>query len=128
MDVRTRIYLPYWEWEDFANGLYAVPYDLSSEILAARELLSSRSLYGAMGAVVDFWPRAARHNLTNLHQNRRAWLGQAACRLAACATAVATRAAWGQLTDDERDMANGAADRILREWGEVERGAKELLG
>jgi len=114
-----RVYRPYWQWEDWNAGLYKAPWDLTAEVIAARELLSSpQRLENAMRAVVDAWPLAAEHQLSNMEQNRRAWLGWAACKHAAGATAVATRAAWPQLTDDERDIANACAFRVIRDWEE----------
>lgn len=124
-----RVYLPYWRWEDYADGMYAIPWNMADEMERARDLLADPGrLKDSMGAVVDSWPNATSHQLTNLEQNRRAWIGQAACRLAVKATAVATRAAWWQLTDPQRDAANAAADSIIREWEEANDRAQTLFG
>lgn len=69
-----------------------------------------------MRAVIAAWPLSAQHQLSNRRQNRRSWLGQAACRFAVDATALATRTAWGLLTDPQRADANGAADLVIGEW------------
>jgi hypothetical protein len=62
-----------------------------------------------------------------MEQNRRAWLGQAACRLRARAPAIATRAAWPQLTDDQRATANACAARVIREWETDRAGGQPAL-
>lgn len=108
---------PWWAWEDHKDGMYSAPFGWQQKIPAARELLTSpRRLEDAMCAAVDVWPVSAEHQLTNTDQNRRAWLGQAACRLAMHAPAIATRAAWAQLTGAQCGTANACAERVIREW------------
>lgn len=127
-DVR-QVYVPYWEWEDHADGMYGPPADLTGEATRARQLLADPALLqNAMQAAVDAWPRAALHQLSNTEQNRRAWLGWAACRHAAGATSLATRAAWPQLTDEERSAANAAATRVIQQWEEDNADAQTLFG
>lgn len=114
-----RIHHPYTAWEDYAAGLYGVPTDLGAETMAARRLLADRRrCLNAMRAVVHAWPISAEHQLSNAEQNRRAWLGQAACRHAVGATGVATRAAWPQLSEEERQAANRDAETVVAEWEE----------
>lgn len=111
-----RVYRPYWEWEDYADGLYERPGG-QLEVDAAGALLADpTAVLAAMRAAVRRWPAAAEHQLSNREQNRRAWLGWAACRVAAGATALATRHAWAGLSDAERYAANGCADRVIAEW------------
>lgn len=124
-----RVYRPYWEWEDHEDGMYGIPFDLGGELEAARGLLAAPTrLETAMQIVVDAWPNSAEHHLTNLEENRRAWLGQAACRLSARATALATRAAWGQLTEPEQRRANHCADRVINEWSADRSNVGRLFG
>ena len=126
-DVRPH-YVPYWEWEDHAAGMYGPPEDLTGEATRARELLANpKRLENAMLAAVDAWPRAALHQLSNTAQNRRSWLGWAACRHAVGATSLATRAAWPQLTDEGRTDANAAADRVIQQWEEDHADAQTLF-
>lgn len=117
---------PWWTWEDHKDGMYTLTAGWQEKILVARELLANPArLESAMGAVVDAWPVAAEHQLTNTEQNRRAWLGQAACRLLVRAPALATRAAWPQLTEEQRTAANACASRVIREW-EVDHAGGQL--
>lgn len=116
----TRVYRPYWEWEDHAAGLYDPASNLNAEASAAQQLLADPArLEPAMRAAVAAWPKSAEHQLTNPEQNRRAWVGQSACRHAVGAAALATRAAWSHLTDAERAAANCCADQIIAEWVEA---------
>lgn len=110
---------PWWAWEDHKDGMYSTAYGWQEKIPAARGLLADAArLEDAMRAVVDAWPVSAEHQLTNTEQNRRSWLGQAACRLAVQAPAIATRAAWVQLTTAQCDAANASAERVIREWSQ----------
>ena len=118
---------PWWTWEDHKDGMYSTAVDWQSKIPLARELLAApERLEPAMAAVVDAWPISTEHHLTNPSENRKAWLGQAACRLDAGVPAMATRSAWPQLTDAERATANACASRVIREW-EIDRGGGQLF-
>jgi hypothetical protein len=111
------IFHPYTQWEDWGAGMYGFPKDLKSETSAARALLCDPVLLEAgMTEATVAYPSAAEHQLSDYTQNRRSWLGQAACHVSAHATAIATRAAWGQLTDDDRAAANACADRVIASW------------
>jgi len=108
--------------------MYTLSGDWQESIPAARRLLADPlRLEPAMQAVLDSWPISVEHQLTNMEQNRRAWLGQAACRLLVRAPAVATRAAWAQLTDNQRAAANACAARIIREWETDHTGGQPAL-
>jgi hypothetical protein len=119
---------PWWVWEDHKDGMYTLAAGWQAKIPEARELLADPGrLEPAMQAVIDAWPISAEHQLTNTEQNRRAWLGQAACRLSIRAPALATRAAWPQLTDDQRAAANACAARVIREWETDHAGGQSAL-
>jgi hypothetical protein len=73
--------------------------------------------YGAaMLRVLDELPIATAHNLTDTNQNRKAWLGHAACYLAFECPEDVTREAWGQLTERQRTEANAMADIGIAKW------------
>lgn len=74
-------------------------------------------LYGSwMLKVLDAWPVSCEHNLTDTNQNRRAWIGHAACCLAIKCPEHITREAWGQLTQDQQNKANYQADLAVWEF------------
>lgn len=114
-----QIFEPYWKWEDFQNGMYEPPSAADIPTLCERsaQLLSDRRAFAAACRdVFDRWPVATAVNLTNIGTNRRAWLGQAACSLVHNVPELATRAAWKDLTDDQRVKANQVADEAIREY------------
>jgi hypothetical protein len=111
-----RVSVPYWEWEDHRAGLYRI-IPAAGEDERARELLADpERLLDAMRQAVESWPTSALHQLSNTEQNRRAWLGWAACKVAANSCARATRYAWPRLTNEQRAAANAAADTVITEW------------
>ena len=123
-----RVSHPYTVWEDWKAGMYATPANMAAEVEAARELLANPPGLGeAMRDACAAWPIAAEHNLTNEEQNRRSWLGHAACHYTTGAVRLATCAAWGMLTDDQRDDANAVADTVLADWVATREGASVLF-
>lgn len=70
-----------------------------------------------MMRVADEWKYSCEHNLTAL-QNRRAWIGHAACALAFKCPEYIVRRAWGFLTESQRDSANNEADKAIKHWEE----------
>ena len=87
----------------------------------ARTLLASpEALARAMAAAVEQWPKAAAHHLTDGGMNQQAWLGWAACGIAASVPAHVTRSAWWTLTDVERARANEVADSIIEAYNRAE--------
>lgn len=124
----VRVPHPWWTWEDHKDGMYTLMPGWQEKIPDARELLADPGrLEPAMATVVDAWPIATEHHLTNLEENRRSWLGQAACRLEVQAPALATRAAWPQLTEAQRQAANACAERVIREWETDHMGGQPAL-
>lgn len=120
---------PYTAWEDYLAGMYGVSDKVMEERASSIDLLrNAAGLRDAMMDAVLAWPIAAEHNLTDTGSNRRAWLGQAACCLAHGATQFATCSAWWELSEDERDAANAAADSVIAQWEmEVVYGAETLF-
>lgn len=112
----ARVSQPYWTWEDHRAGLYRMAPELGEEARAAAMLADAANLLGAMRKAVVDWPTSALHQLSNTEQNRRAWLGWAACMVAGGCCARATRQAWQRITEDERVSANAAADTVIAEW------------
>ncbi len=125
----TRVYHPYTVWEDFRAGMYVYSSNPAKDAEEARQLLASPdALREAMSDVVNAWPKASEQFITNTESNRRAWLGQAACCYRLGVPAIATRAAWWLLTEDQQDLANAAADSVLHQWDEEHGDAQTLFG
>ena len=120
-----RVFYHYTLWEDFKSGMYNPPCRDSVEASAASKeriekaakCLSDEKLCRAnMQKVVATWTIATEQVLTNLEQNRRAWLGWCACFMYGGCHDEETRAAWGLMTEQNRIRANKIADEVIKEW------------
>jgi hypothetical protein len=115
-----RIYHPFWEWEDI--GMWSQPSKvLRDEFLSsAVQFTGNAEAYGAaMLRVLDQFPMASEHNLTDRAMNRRAWVGHAAAYLAIGCPEWVTREAWGMLTEQQRIDADVKADEAINEFEHV---------
>ena len=84
--------------------------------LASQLLSDPGDLYCAMDGVVRKWRISAEVNMTNRGENRRAWLGQAACCFIHDVPEDLTREAWNTLSIDVRVKANTVATHVIKEW------------
>jgi hypothetical protein len=115
MVAMNRVYHKFEDWEDYKNGMYDSPDGNDAELLQdAIRLLSDLEMFFAEGKKMIFkWVVSASENLSNVSQNRRAWIGQATCCFVYGIPETITREAWGQLTDIQRFEANKIADKII---------------
>jgi hypothetical protein len=115
--VPDQVFHPYTAWEDWQAGMWQSPTDVTADMERAVHILSSPSVFlSAARAMLRDWPNAAEHNLTDMAQNRRAWVGQATCMHLAQVPEEATRQAWWTLTVAEQYTANQVADQAIAEW------------
>lgn len=106
-------------WEDYKMGMYYLSksIDEGDAIEKAKKLLCNPPiLEREMRRVINEWPIATAVNLTNLGQNRRAWLGQAACCLSERVPEILTRIGWNLMTDVQQTIANNVAEKIIQEY------------
>jgi len=88
----------------------------------AIEFTGNANLYGqAMRRVIKEWKYSCEHNLSNITQNRRAWLGHAACALEKGFCEDVVRSAWHQLTQEQREAADAEAEMAILEWEECQK-------
>jgi hypothetical protein len=113
-----RAYHPYTRWEDHRAGMYQpTAGDVRTPAALSEDLLSDPDRFEwAARAMVAAWPIAAEHNLTNTEQNRRAWVGQAACCYRHGAHQDATKLAWWRLSTATQEAANAVAERVVFDW------------
>jgi hypothetical protein len=112
-------YHPYKEWEDYLAGMWRkVPSSEEAKYLDEAIRFTGDALeYGSyMLRVAKEWPISCEHNLTDISQNRRAWIGHAACCLAIKCPEYLTRQAWGYLSQKQQDEANAQADIAISWW------------
>lgn len=72
----------------------------------------------AMQKALRDWPISCEFNLSNVSNNRLAWLGHAGCYAALQSPEDATRFGWNQLNEIEQDEANRVAQEVIDEWEE----------
>lgn len=114
-ESENQFYAPYWEWEDFLNGMYKAT--KGGDFEQSKIMFTNPDIfYEAMKQVLTKWPIATKVNFTNKRQNRRAWIGQAASCIYADLTEEETCEVWSGLTEYQRITANKTADKIIREW------------
>ena len=113
-----RIYHHYTLWEDYHNGLYRTTWDNEDLLIAkAIELLSNPDLFYSVALeMIDQWPISAEVNLTNKESNRKSWIGQASCCYYANTPEILTCMAWGKLTQNQRDISNAVANKIINHY------------
>ena len=78
----TRIYIPYFDWEDWINGMWRTvdKSEYEKYLKWAIEFTGNHLEYGnAMSLVIGKWENTMLHNLTNQSMNKRAFLGHCAC-------------------------------------------------
>ena len=129
----NRIYHPYWKWEDLGMWRNIKGTEHQTFLDLALKMTGDAKVYGAsMLKVLDSFPLACEHNLTDLGQNRRAWIGHAAVFLANECPEHITREAWGMLSQQQQDEANAVADIAITEWEarheEENRGLSRQMG
>jgi hypothetical protein len=125
-----QIYIHYLRWEDFNNGMYnSAKLGNHIELIEqARMLLSNfNDFYSTMELMINEWPICTDVNLTNLGQNRKAWLGAAACNFKYRIPETLTRIAWNSLTKNEQEKANLAAKKIIKNYEKKHSYAKTLF-
>jgi len=117
-----RIYHPYQDWEDYKNGMWRkeTPENEKHLLDKAIDFTGNHEEYGAaMIRVINEWPVTCQHNLTDTTQNRKAFIGHAACCLAFKCPEYITREAWGYLTKKQQDDANKQAEKAIMLWEKI---------
>ena len=126
----VQVFEHYTKWEDWKAGMFSMNEQTDSElkISASVNVLSSPDLfYDILKDVLQSWPISSAVNLTNKQQNRKAWLGAAACMFSNQAPEYITRIAWSILSEDQQKTANMIAGKIISEYENTNNYAKTLF-
>lgn len=124
-----RVYHPYWNWEEIDHNMWGSVEDTATYLRRVLKLTSDHRRYGRfMERVIHEWPVSCENALTDKNLNRKAWVGHAACALALACPEDIVRKAWGMLTDEQRTLANGEADRAIQAWENAYRQSIDLRG
>lgn len=112
-----RIYHPYWDWEEIQFNMWGSVDDPKKYLEWAIEFTGDAERYGAaMMEVVSEWTRSCEHNLSNRTQNRKAWIGHAACAKANGCPEHIVRQAWGHISEEQQIAANKKAQEAIDHW------------
>ena len=122
-NLLTRIFHPYWVWEEVNFNMWGRPKGNKAELLQkAVEFTGNHELYGRfMMRVAKEWKFSCEHNLSENWQNRKAWIGHAACALAFQCPEGIVREAWGYLTEEQQIRANEEAQKAIDWWEKCQR-------
>lgn len=113
----NKIWHPYWNWEEKNFNMWGRVSDRNLYERIATHFTGNAELYGeCMKHVVKEWPISCEHNLSDRSQNRRAWIGHAACALALRCPEDIVRKAWSNLTEQQQKEANAVADIAIEVW------------
>ena len=115
-----QVYIPYWKWECFKCGMWDKVGDKISEsemIISATNFTGNHVIYGkAMQKAISSWKYSMLNFLTNKSINRKAYLGHCAVFIEKQIPEYIVRAAWKNLTDRQRLLANMEAEKYIKEW------------
>jgi hypothetical protein len=112
-----RVYYPFWEWEDVGMWRDVSMPEYADLLPRAVSFTGDAERYGAaMLQVVEAFPVACEHNLTEPAINKRAWIGHAAVFLSFGCPEWITREAWSMLTEEQCVAADAKADEAIKEW------------
>lgn len=117
MKQLIRIYHHYSLWEEIKYNMWGKVNDRKSFLDRAIKFTSDHILYGSyMKKVVSEWKYSCEHNLSDITQNRKAWLGHAACALSFNCPEDIVREAWNKLTEKQQFLANKEAEKNIIYW------------
>lgn len=112
-----QVYIPYWEWEDWKNGMWSKSDNESELLKLAIEFTGDYLKYGqAMKEVIIAWPKTMLNSLTNNSINKRAFLGHCAVSFKLSIPEYITRMAWKELSDKQRHNADKIAQETINNW------------
>jgi predicted RNA polymerase sigma factor len=73
----------------------------------------------AMMRALKEWPNSCEMNMSATSINKQAFIGHAACCIAINCPEDVTRCGWHELTQEQQDRANAAADEAIAEWQKI---------
>jgi hypothetical protein len=117
--MENQFFTHYKNWEDFQNGMYRMGLERDRDKLvfnAVGLLKAENDFYATLVEMLNDWKIAAKVNMTNNQQNKRAWLGAAACCYKFSTPEYLTRIAWNLLNREDQDKANAIAERVISEY------------
>lgn len=114
-----QVFHHYEKWEEIPAGMWrnVSPSERQEYLSKAQSLMINTSAFEtAMSKASYAWPYSCEHHLTSGAFNRQAWMGHAGCCLETGSPEDVTRLAWHTLSQEQQDLANAAADRVIANW------------
>lgn len=114
-----QIYIEYNKWEDYIAGMYCDNNSENKELKIKNSIMllsDAEDFYNTCKELCVVWINATNVNLSNVNQNRKAWLGAAACMYKYGAQEYITRIAWSMLEPQKQHIANKVAHKIISEY------------
>jgi len=87
--------------------------------------MDNELFYHTCKELLKKWNIATKVNMTNLQQNRKSWLGAAACCFKFGVPEFLTRIAWNLLNKEDQDKANMIAEKIINEYEQTKNNINE---
>lgn len=113
IDIKLR---PYFEWEEYKNGMYSTEPINENRVNQSKELLSNPDVFrSVLLQVINEWPVTMYYHMHSSH-NKKAFLGQTACNYAHKATDREVREAWSRMNPDQQYEANLIAHKIIKTY------------
>jgi hypothetical protein len=114
----NQVYIPYYKWEDYKNGMWNRNVDNENDLLKkAIYFTGDHKKYGeSMNIVVKLWVNTMANSLTNPSINHKAFVGHCAVSYQLSIPEYITRKAWKYLNQKQRDLADWEAEKAIRKW------------
>lgn len=113
-----RIYYSHNLREDWNQGLYNKTCSNQEEkIKTCVFMLGMQTVFEHYAVkVIEKWPYACAHYLTDSGRNKQAYIGQAACCFYCGAPEFITKIAWNKLDKKTQESANKTADKVIKDF------------
>lgn len=121
MSKIKRVFHRYEKCEEYQSNMWkAIPIEQRQEKqeYSRNLMIEHDAFFDACMLVIGAWPYSCEAALTASTMNHQAWIGHAACAYNHGAPEDITRLAWRELTEEQQDLANAAADRAILNWKE----------
>lgn len=107
---------PFWEWEEYKNGMYSMR-EIDEKIVdQCVWLLSDCSKFrDVIIQIIEDWNVTMYYHM-NGSFNKKAFLGQTACNFMFKATDREVREAWSKMEDRKRNEANLVASKFIKSY------------
>lgn len=113
IDLKLR---PYYEWEEYKNGMYNVGAINENRVVKSVKLLCNPNLFReTLLQIIKDWPVTMYYHMHSSH-NKKAFLGQTACNFKHKATDREVREAWSRMNPDQQYKANLIAHKIIKTY------------